>query len=824
MLGDGAAARAQLRLRVVQTRCGRPARWPLAAAAAAGTAVALLASRGGEQSAAPPPRRARGSEGLEGWDAGGQAVSAAAAAASCPPPATGDGPPPEEQNHAEPQGVHAAACALRRLSADLPAAVTLHLQPPPGPAGQGGSYFSIAPRDGGGVVITGDTPLALLSGAKLWLRDWLNSSVTWTGSRVAVPSPAPAPQRPVRRRRVMRHAYYGNVCTSSYSFWNWGWARWERELDWMALNGIDLPLIVTGQEWVLNRMYLAMGFTRGELNAFFTGPAFLAWHRMGNLQRWAGPLTDSWMEGQRRLTRRIIARAKALGMSPVLPAFHGHVPRAAARVFPGATLGRAPPWFGFKEPYSGQSHVEPADQLYVQLGRNFSRAQREEYGSTHWYAVDQFNELAPRSRDGAYLSSAGRALWQSISADDPDARWIVQGWELLRRKWSPGNISAYLSAVPYDRVLVLDLMAEKLPLWEQSRAAAGHQFVWCILNSFGGTVGLSGDMQAAMADPYKALGHPELGRHMAGVGLTMEGIEQNTVLYELVLDHVWEPAPRPVVQWTQAWARARYGLLPAEAGGAWAQLATAAYRRWASFGTPRSAFVFRPSLRYRRDTPAVPSYDVCGVVGACAKLVAAGAGEPRLLAAEAFRHDLVEVCQAVAADVFREEYGRLHRSWEGMNLSGLLRAESVMKGVLSDMDELLGASPLYLLGRWIQRSLAHAVHPGDEVILEHNARNQLTRWGPQGELADYAAKHWSGLLSGYYAPRWALLFDEYIAAARRGHWSMDEEERFGPRCGRFEQQWQWQRDGGFSTVPRGAPLQLARRLLERYAEQLESFC
>ncbi len=34
-------------------------------------------------------------------------------------------------------------------------------------------------------------------------------------------------------------------CSYSMAFWNW--SRWEQELDWMALQGINLPLAFTGQ-------------------------------------------------------------------------------------------------------------------------------------------------------------------------------------------------------------------------------------------------------------------------------------------------------------------------------------------------------------------------------------------------------------------------------------------------------------------------------------------------------------------------------------------------------------------------------------------------
>lgn len=39
----------------------------------------------------------------------------------------------------------------------------------------------------------------------------------------------------------------------------WQFDRWEREIDWMALNGINLALAYTGQEYV----YRKVGWLRG---------------------------------------------------------------------------------------------------------------------------------------------------------------------------------------------------------------------------------------------------------------------------------------------------------------------------------------------------------------------------------------------------------------------------------------------------------------------------------------------------------------------------------------------------------------------------------
>jgi hypothetical protein len=39
------------------------------------------------------------------------------------------------------------------------------------------------------------------------------------------------------------------------SFVWWDWERWEKEVDWMALQGINLPLAFTGQEAIWQKVF-----------------------------------------------------------------------------------------------------------------------------------------------------------------------------------------------------------------------------------------------------------------------------------------------------------------------------------------------------------------------------------------------------------------------------------------------------------------------------------------------------------------------------------------------------------------------------------------
>ena len=91
-----------------------------------------------------------------------------------------------------------------------------------------------------------------------------------------------------------------------------------------------------------------------------------------------------------------------------------------------------------------------------------------------------------------------------------------------------------------------------------------------------------------------------------------------------------------------------------------------------------------------------------------------------------------------------------------------------MLGIVEDVYALLGTQPHMLLGRWLDAARAWGQSPAEKAMMEFNARNQLTLWGPRGEIADYASKQWSGLMRDYYLRRWQMFFARVGAALRDG--------------------------------------------------------
>ncbi len=79
--------------------------------------------------------------------------------------------------------------------------------------------------------------------------------------------------------------------------------------------------------------------------------------------------------------------------------------------------------------------------------------------------------------------------------------------------------------------------------------------------------------------------------------------------------------------------------------------------------------------------------------------------------------------------------------------------------LITTLDDLLGTDSHFLLGPWIEDAKAFGTTPREIVQYEQNARNQITMWGPSGQILDYANKQWSGLVKDYYLRRWQLFLD-----------------------------------------------------------------
>ena len=99
--------------------------------------------------------------------------------------------------------------------------------------------------------------------------------------------------------------------------------------------------------------------------------------------------------------------------------------------------------------------------------------------------------------------------------------------------WTEERVKVFLSQVPDDRMIILDLASLQNPVWKRVDSYFGKPFVWCLLNNFGGMRGIYANLSGITQAPLAALADPR--STMVGIGLTPEAIEQNPVMYDLMV-------------------------------------------------------------------------------------------------------------------------------------------------------------------------------------------------------------------------------------------------------------------------------------------------
>jgi alpha-N-acetylglucosaminidase len=666
----------------------------------------------------------------------------------------------------------------------------------------GGAALDLAPRGvhpwyavsgkAGKVSITGDSPVALVRGAYAYLRQAGLAHVSWEGDRVDLPARLPDADTG-RVASPFGHRAYLNTCTYGYTTPWWGWARWTREIDWMAAHGVDMPLAMEGQEHVWRALWREFGLTEAELAAYFSGPAFTPWQRMGNIEGYSAPLPSRWIDKKKDLQVRILGRMRSLGMTPILPAFGGYVPKAFAQKHPKARIYRMRPWEGFHETY----WLDPADPLFARIAGRFLALYTQTYGAGTYYLADSFNEMLPPinadgadARDAAYgdgvanaaatkakveidpalkakrLAAYGKAIYDSIRQARPDAVWVMQGWLFGADShfWDPSAISAYLSLVPDDKLMVLDIGNDRYPdVWKNAKAFGGKPWIYGYVHNYGGSNPVYGDLGYYRRDMTAIASNPDTGK-LAGFGMFPEGLHNNSIVYEAAYDLAWSAGQETQAAWLSTYARSRYGRTTPALDAAMDQLVQAAYssRYWSPrwWKSKAGAYLF-----FKRPTATIGEFP--GHPGDRAQLDAA----VRALAAQArafagqpfFVLDLVDAVRHLASLEIDDQLQAAVAAYRRGDAAAGDRARRAVEALALSIDALLGVQP-ETLATWIDDARAYGDTPADAAAYVANAKAQVTIWGGEGNLNDYASKAWQGLYRDFYLPRWSRFLDALKAA------------------------------------------------------------
>lgn len=623
-------------------------------------------------------------------------------------------------------------------------------------------------QKGNKVVVRGNNYVSIATGINWYLKYYAGINLSWNGMQADLPEVLPPVLKKERHETDLKLRYDFNYCTFSYSMAFWDWKRWEQEIDWMALHGINLPLAMVGTDVVWKNVLEELGYTREEINAFIAGPGFQAWWLMNNLEGWGGPNPDSWYERQEELQKRILKRMREYGIEPVLPGYSGMVPHNAKDRL-GLNVADPGRWNGYPRP----AFLQPTDPQFERIAALYYREMTRLYGKASYYSMDPFHEGGNTS--GVDLEAAGKAIWKAMKQANPRAAWVVQAWGANPRP-------QMIRDLPAGDMVVLDLFSESRPQWGDPASSwyrkegfGQHDWLFCMLLNYGGNVGLHGKMAHLIEEFYKAK-DSSFGKTLKGVGMTMEGIENNPVMYELLCELPWREQRFSKDEWLEGYLKARYGKSDSQVSQAWMLLSNTIYNCPAAStqqGTHESILCARPSWKaYQVSSWSEMSdyYDPADVIRAAGMMVDAA---ERFRGNNNFEYDLVDIVRQAVAEKGRLMYRVLVDAYKAGDRELFKLSSDRFLRLILMQDRLLATRPEFKVGRWLESARNLGSTEEEKDWYEWNARVQITTWGNRvaaddGGLHDYAHREWNGLLRDFYYLRWKTWLDEQLKSFEGG--------------------------------------------------------
>ena len=664
-------------------------------------------------------------------------------------------------------------------------------------AENGKDVFVITSQNGK-PCIKGNTQLSVATGINWYLNHYAHINLTWnnlTTDLVNVTLPVPTQEEKHVCNTTYRYDF--NTCTFSYSMAFWTWDRWQQEIDWMALHGINAPLNLVGLDVVTRKFLKELGVSESDIDAYIAGPGFIAWFAMNNLEGWGGTIEsqgtgvfmqgnpDWWYTRQENLCRNMLQRMRELGMQPVIPGFSGQVPNCIVNYsingFSSGDVVNNGTWAGG---YTRPDILKPNTTSYQTFAAVYYKHLHEVMGVSELYSIDPFHEgslPSGVSNETCYpnimveLDKHFGNVEQSVKNTykvTKSPSWIIQYWQGVPQS---GAFTAMKDAGYTNRFIGLDLFADNIYADNAAKWRTNYYdtcpYIYCMLHNFGGRSGLHGRLETTMDGYFQALAK---NNNCQGIGATPEGTETNPVLYDMLFELPWmDVNNRPTAdEWLADYAHSRYGVDSKTAPAALEALKNLKKSVWDckvnQQGTSEAVILARPNWTIGSvsswSTSAI-YWDTQDVLLAADQLysvkdlVTANGGQDGIAN---YNYDFIDVVRQAMVDYAAQLLPLINAARN--DDAEYTRLYQLYLQLMLDLDEMLSYDENFKLERWtsLARNIADEVTgttENDRNWLEWNARTQVTVWSKGNtDLHDYSNRCWAGLIKDFHYKRWEKFF------------------------------------------------------------------
>lgn len=605
-------------------------------------------------------------------------------------------------------------------------------------------FFELSSK-GGKIYISGNNPVSVAFGLNWYLKYYCNCSFSFCEDQNLLPEELPVVKKTIRKEANLNNNFYMNYCTFSYTAAFWDWERWEREIDLMALNGINTPMAMVGVEAVWRNTLRQFNYTDEEIKEFLCGPAYLGWFLMGNLEKHGGPLPDEWFDRQISLQKKIVNRMREYGMHPVFQAFYGMVPNSLKLKYPEAEVAEQGEWMGFKRPMVLLS----TDPLFEEMSEVWYKEYELLFGKSDYYAGDLFHEGG--RTDGLNVSEIASGVQNAMLTYSPNAKWFIQAW-------GDNPKPSLLNGLDKQHTVIVDISAEFWTRWKDRKGFNGFPWMWSHVTNYGGNIGLHGRLDAIAKGVSDALSDVYASKSIWGIGAAPEGIEVNPVTFDLANEMRWRNDSIDMEEWIKEYSNRRYGTVNKNLEKAWNVFYHTAYGTYEKHRRPsESVFCAKPSLKGKRITAS--AWSQCKIFYNSEEF-AEGVElflkeSDKFEKSKTYEYDAVDFVRQYLADLGRSSYLKFVEAHKRGDKETFRKESERFLAILLDQNKLLSSHYSFNVCKWIKQARSASCMKDVQDLYEYNARQLIGTWSDRNtSLRDYGHKEWGGMLRDFYYPRW----------------------------------------------------------------------
>lgn len=611
-------------------------------------------------------------------------------------------------------------------------------------------YFELSDVNGK-IHIKGNEGLSLSTGLNYYYKNYVNVQISEQTMQVNMPEKIVPIGKKVRKETPMEVRYAFNYCTLSYTFAFFGEEEWQRENDWLALNGVNVVLDLAGQEATWIMFLMNYGYSFDEAKDWLVGPGYYAWQFMDNMEVFGGPISDGYVIDRVELARSSQRWKRSLGMETVLQGYAGMVPTDFNEYNPDVQLISQGNWNGFSRP----SMIATDSADYDEMAAKFYEAQQYVYGETSdYYAVDPFHEGGKRP-EGLTDDEISKEVLESMLRYDSNAVWTVQGWQ----KNPTDQLLEGMGNNREEHVLIVDLI--KYPLVTSGEAQykknefQGTSWAWCLLGNFGGNPTMNGEIETMVKEILTA---KENSKHMVGIGIISEATYDNPMIYDLIFDLAWVDGDFNLNSWMNQYIERRYGGVSENAKKAWSLIKEANYNEGVRL--TKELFGVRTGGVPRNIGKGNIGYDIHDLENALRLLLE---DYDQLKDSEGYRYDLSEIMRQVVSNYALYKYHDVIDARDAKDLEAFRKAKGEFLNAFDVLNEVSRTQREQLAGEWIGKAQDRAANYDDfsKSAFEMNAKSLITTWGSiGGSLVDYGFRTYEGMFLDVRKDNWVEYLDQ----------------------------------------------------------------